>query len=294
MKISGFTFVKNAVKYDYPVVESIKSILPLVDEMIVSLGDSEDETNALIESIGSEKIKIVHSVWDKNLREGGRVLAVETDKAMDAVSPDADWLIYIQADEVIHEKYHAAIRNGMEDFKDDERIEGLLFKYLHFYGSYKYLGDGRSWYNREIRIIRNDKQIRSYRDAQGFRKNDRKLKVKLIEAYVYHYGWVKNPLFMNQKQRDFGKLWNDDQTNDEWVKQLEKKGPEFDYSTIDSIALFKEDHPAVMKSRVENENWNFEHNEFEKKFKNTKHRFLYFLDKKLGIKPFTYKNYKII
>ena len=122
MKISGFTFVKNAVKYDYPVVESIKSILPLVDEMIVNLGDSEDETNALIESIGSEKIKIVHSVWDKNLREGGRVLAVETDKAMDAVSPDADWLIYIQADEVIHEKYHAIICNRCSYQKRDGRF----------------------------------------------------------------------------------------------------------------------------------------------------------------------------
>lgn len=294
MKVSGFTFVKNAVKYDYPVVESIQSILPLVDEMIVSLGDSDDETNALIESILSDKIKIVHSVWDKNLRDGGRVLAVETDKAMDAVSKDADWLIYIQADEVIHEKYHAAITNAMKDHKNDERVEGLLFKYLHFYGSYKYVGDGRSWYNKEIRVIRNNKQIRSYRDAQGFRKNNKKLNVKLINAYVYHYGWVKNPLFMSKKQLDFGKLWNNDQTHNKWVKQLEKKGSEFDYSAIDSIALFKEDHPSVMKSRVQNENWNFEHNEVEKKFKNMKHRLLYFLDKKVGIRPFTYKNYKII
>ncbi len=294
MKVSGFTFVKNALKYDYPVVESIKSILPLVDEMIVSIGDSEDETFALIDAIESEKIKIVHSVWDKNLREGGRVLAIENDKAMDAVSLDSNWLIYIQADEVIHEKYHAVIRSEMEKFIDDEKVEGLLFKYLHFYGSYKYLGDGRKWYNREIRVIRNDKQIRSYRDAQGFRKNGRKLNVKLIEAYIYHYGWVKSPQFMSLKLQDFGKLWNDDVTHGEWIKQLEKKEPEFDFSSIDSIAVFKGDHPALMKERVDNENWNFEHSEFEKKFKNTIHRFLYFLDKKFGIKPFTYKNYRII
>ena len=105
MKISGFTFVKNAMKYDYPVVESIRSLLPLVDEMVIDLGDSEDDTEGLIKAIGSDKMKMFHSVWDKNLREGGKVLAVETDKAMDAVSPDADWLFYIQADEVIHEKY---------------------------------------------------------------------------------------------------------------------------------------------------------------------------------------------
>jgi hypothetical protein len=120
------------------------------------------------------------------------------------------------------------------------------------------------------------------------------LNVKLIEAYVYHYGWVKNPVFMTQKQRDFGQFWNDEQTQKEWVRQMGKKGTEFDYSTIDSIALFTEDHPAVMKSRVENENWNFEHSEFEKNFKNAKHSILYYLKKKLGIKLFTYKNYRII
>ncbi|HNJ28712.1 MAG TPA: glycosyltransferase family 2 protein, partial [Ferruginibacter sp.] len=103
MKVSGFTFVRNAVKYGYPVVESISSLLPIVDEMVVCLGDSEDETNALIGSIGSEKIRTIHSVWDSSLREGGKVLAVETNKAMDATAADSDWLFYIQADEVLHE-----------------------------------------------------------------------------------------------------------------------------------------------------------------------------------------------
>ncbi|MCB0710429.1 MAG: glycosyltransferase family 2 protein, partial [Chitinophagaceae bacterium] len=117
MKISGFTFVKNAVKYGYPVVESIQSVLPIVDEMIVCLGDSEDETDKLITSIDSDKIKIIHSVWDNNLREGGKVLAVETNKAMDVTSADSDWLFYIQADEVLHEQYHATILAAMKKYK---------------------------------------------------------------------------------------------------------------------------------------------------------------------------------
>ena len=177
MKVSGFTFVKNAVKYGYPVVESIRSLLPIVDEMIVCLGDSEDETNKLIESIGSDKIKIIHSVWDNSLREGGKVLAVETDKAMDATAPDSDWLFYIQADEVLHEQYHPVILDIMKKYREDERVEGLLFHYHHFYGSYKFIGDGRKWYSKEIRVIRNNKKIRSYRDAQGFRMDGRKLQV---------------------------------------------------------------------------------------------------------------------
>lgn len=168
MKVSGFTFVKNAVKFGYPVVESISSLLPIVDEMIVCLGDSDGETNQLIASIQTDKIKIIHSVWDKGLRSGGKVLAVETNKALAATASNSDWLFYIQADEVLHEKYHAGILKAMQQYKDDQEVEGLLFHYHHFYGSYNLIGDGRRWYSKEIRVIRNDKRITSYRDAQGF------------------------------------------------------------------------------------------------------------------------------
>nr|MDQ3017611.1 glycosyltransferase family 2 protein [Bacteroidota bacterium] len=167
MKVSGFTIVRNVLKYDYPVVEAILSILPLCDEFVVSVGDSDDETLDLISNIQSPKIRIVRTTWDDTLREGGQVLAIETNKAFDEISPDADWAFYIQADEVIHEKYHDVIKSAMEKYVKDGNVEGLLFNYLHFYGSYGHVGNSRKWYRREIRVIRNDKSIRSYRDAQG-------------------------------------------------------------------------------------------------------------------------------
>ena len=291
MKISGFTFVKNAMKYGYPVVESINSILPVVDEMIVCVGDSEDNTNELINSIGSDKIKMIYSVWDNSLKEGGKVLAVETDKAMDATAADADWLFYIQADEAVHEQYHAIILDAMKKNADDKRVEGLLFHYHHFYGSYKYIGDGRSWYSKEIRVIRNNKDIRSYRDAQGFRwKDGRKINVKLINAYIYHYGWVRNPLTMFRKWVDFGKLWAGEQTKEE---QHKKEGS-FDYSKIDSVTPFEGTHPIVMKELVDKEDWAFNRDSTKKNFKNIKHRVLYFLWRKFGWRPFEYSNYRRI
>ena len=294
MKVSGFTFVKNAVKYGYPVVESIKSVLPVVDEMLVSLGDSEDETNKLIEAIGSNKIKIIHSVWDNNLREGGKVLAVETNKAIDATAADSDWLFYIQADEVLHEQYHPVILDAMKKYKDDKRVEGLLFNYHHFYGSYKFIGDGRRWYSKEIRVIKNDKEIRSYLDAQGFRKDDRKLNVKLIDANIYHYGWVRNPVEMQHKYADFGKLWHADKGYENWAEDLKKKSAEFDYSNIDSLTEFHGTHPAVMKDLVAKEDWNFQIDVKKKNFKNTKHKVLYFIWQNFGWRPFEYSNYKRI
>lgn len=286
MKVSGFTFVRNALKYDYPVVEAITSVLPMVDEFIVAVGHSEDATLELIRSIPSAKIRIIETVWDDSLREGGRVLANETDKAFQAILPNADWAIYIQADEVIHEKYHAEILRQMKEHLSNPSVEGLLFHYKHFYGSYDYIGESWRWYRREIRIVKNQKDIFSYRDAQGFRKKpNKKLNVKLINAYVYHYGWVRDPRAMQRKQRAFSSLYHDDS----WVDEHVAKANEFDYSQVDSLGLFRETHPAVMKQRIEQKNWKFDFDVSKKNY-SLKER----LKRLVGIRIGEYKNYKII
>lgn len=299
MQVSGFTFVRNAVKFGYPVIESITSILPIVDEFVVVVGNSEDETLALIESIGSPKIKIVHSVWDDSLRAGGRVLAVETDKALAAVSKDSTWCFYLQGDEVVHEQYLDEIRKAMAQYKDDLSVEGLLFKYEHFYGSYRFVGDSRRWYSREIRIVRNDPSIRSYKDAQGFRKLDpagelRKLRVKPIEAYIYHYGWVKDPTAHEKKRRYFPSLWRDDQGMEAFNKTLATPAEESLLRDIDSLALFRGTHPMVMNDRVAAEDWVFDFDPERKQFKSAKDRFLYWLEKRTGQRMFEYRNYELI
>ena len=132
MKVSGFSFIRNAIKLDYPIVEAITSILPICDEFVIAVGKSEDDTLALIQSINSPKIKIIETIWDEALREGGRVLASETDKAFSHISPDSDWAFYIQGDEVVHEDYLPLIKKLMEKWKDDLNVEGLLFNYKHF------------------------------------------------------------------------------------------------------------------------------------------------------------------
>jgi hypothetical protein len=290
MKVIGFTFIRNAVKYDYPIVEAIQSILPLCDEVIVNLGNSEDATNTIVAHINSPKLKFIHSVWDPSLTAGGRALAMETNKAFDAVPPEADWCIYIQADEIIHEKYYPAIRTAMEKYKDDPLVEGLLFKYLHFYGSYDYIGDSRTWYRHEIRIIRNDKSIRSYRDAQGFRKEGKRLSVKLIDAYVYHYGWVKHPTQQLEKHLQFEKLYNNDAVATDAARRSLSG---FDYCGIDSLKVFKGTHPAVIQERIERKNWSFEFDISKKNF-TLKGRILYWIERKTGKRFFEYKNYRII
>ncbi len=304
MKVSGFTIVRNAIKYDYPVVEAITSILPLCDEFIVSVGNSDDDTMALIQGIASPKIKIVQSVWDDTLREGGRVLAVETDKAYQHISPDADWAFYIQADEVVHEQYHANIRAAMQQYKDDKTVDGLLFNYLHFYGSYSYVADAYNWYRKEIRIVRKRSDIYSHGDAQGFRKGSptqtlpqgegfkkagEKLNVKQVDAYVYHYGWVKDPEAQQRKQETFHKMWHDDN----WVEQNVVKANEYDYGVIDSLKKFEDRHPAVMLQRIAKKNWAFEFDTNKSKMK-LKYRIRRWIEKVFGISVGEYRNYRLI
>ncbi|UCH14536.1 MAG: hypothetical protein JSV22_00870 [Bacteroidales bacterium] len=290
MKVTGFTFIRNAIKYDYPIVESINSILPVCDDFIVAVGKSDDDTLDLIKNIDKKKIKIIETVWDDSLREGGRVLAVETDKAFNEVPVDSDWAFYIQGDEVVHEKYLETIEKEMLRWKDNEHIDGLLFKYLHFYGSYDYIGESYRWYRREIRIVRPVKTIYSYRDAQGFRKNNNeKLSVKLIDAFIYHYGWVKEPKAMQGKQQTFHKYWH----NDEWIEQNVAKADEFDYSNIDALSLFTDSHPMVMEERIKNKNWQFDYDISFNNFK-TKDKFKRFFEKITGYRIGEYRNYKII
>jgi hypothetical protein len=290
MKVAGFTIIRNAIKFDYPVVEAITSILPVCDEFVVAVGNSEDETLQLIKNINSPKIKIIETVWDDNLRQGGQVLAIETNKAFDAVSKDVDWCFYIQSDECVHEKYLASIKEVMEKYKDDKQVDGLLFNYTHFYGNYNYVGDSRRWYRKEIRIIKNDTSIRSYKDAQGFRKtNNSKLNVKAISAEIYHYGWVKPPKAQQAKQEHFHKMWHDD----EWMKKNIAQVEEFDYSQIDSLEEFKGTHPQVFQNRLKTANWKFTFDKSHIKL-SVKDKCLLFIEKTTGWRVGEYKNYKLI
>ncbi|HEX2967511.1 MAG TPA: hypothetical protein VHO46_00285 [Bacteroidales bacterium] len=290
MKVTGFTFIRNAIKLDYPIVESIRSILPVCDDFVIAVGNSDDDTLELISNIDEKKIRIIESVWDESpeMKKGGKILAVETDKAFSQVPDDSDWAFYIQGDEVVHEKYLKMIVEAMEKWKDNDQVDGLLFNYLHFYGSYDYVGYSPRWYDHEIRIIKNRKSIYSYRDAQGFRKdNNRKLNVKPVDAFIYHYGWVKEPAVMMKKLVNASSFYDG-------VRWLKSSGEDcsFDYSNVDSLNLFNDTHPEVMIERIRNKNWTFD---YDISFNRLSFRYKakIFLRNYMGINSF-YRNYNLI
>jgi len=286
MKVSGFTIIRNAVKYDFPVVEAISSVLPLCDEFIVAVGDCSDGTLELIQSINSIKIKIIHTVWEeeKYRSKNLEILAVETNKAYAAVAKDSDWAFYIQSDEALHEKYIDATYKAMQQWKDDASVDGLLFNYQHFYGSYDYLGASPRWYRREVRIVRKRDDIFSYKDAQGFRKlPNEKLNVKLINADIFHYGYVRDPKKMAEKM-NFNQAMHSDDPN----KMMEM----FNYDNVDALSRFEGTHPALMQERINQMNWRFDFDPSFNKMR-LKDKFKLFTEKLTGKRFGEYKNYKL-
>ncbi len=287
MKIAGFTFIRNAITYDYPIAEAIRSILPICDKVFVAVGNSQDDTRALVESIDPKKVILLDTVWDDSMREGGKVLALETDKVFQSIPKEYDWCFYIQGDEIFHEEGKEVLREKMAEYLNRSDVDGLLLLFRHFYGSYDYLGANTRWYRKEIRLVKNNKDIYSYKDAQGFRKKgNKKLRVAEVPVYVHHYGWVKEPVSMQKKKQDFNKLYH----NDDWIEKNIAPADSFDYSEIDALLPFKGTHPLVMQSRIEQKNWKFTRDPSQNKMA-WKHRAKLWVEKWTGYRPGEYKNY---
>jgi len=195
--LSGFTIVRNAIKLDFPIVPAIRSVLDVCDEVVVNVGNSEDATRDLVASLDDPRVRILDSRWD--FTKQNEMLSIETLKAMAACR--GRWGIYIQADEVLHEAGARILKERTAEWDRDERVEGLLVQYLHFYGGFDTLATSRRWYRREVRAIRLGADIRPFQGAQGFRVGAgyRKIRARLTDAVVFHYGWARPARAIREK-----------------------------------------------------------------------------------------------
>jgi len=312
MTISGFTMVRNGAKLYYPIKQAIASILPICDEFVVALGncDPDDRTLQEIESIGSDKIRIIHTVWDLEKYPRGMEHAHQTDIAREACN--GDWLFYVQSDEVVHEEDLPRIRKRCEELLPDKSVEGILFKYRHFWGDYNHYITSHAWYANEIRIIRNDKDIHSWESAQSFRRipdfdgvNYRqregtfKLKVARVDAYIFHYGWVRPPQYMQKKRRVFEGIHQGEKRAEEMLSQ---EGSEFDFGNMSHLSVYRHTHPAVMDERIRLFNWGDQlrrttnqSSVARHKHERLKYRVLTFIEQTFlgGRQIMSFKNYKL-
>jgi hypothetical protein len=286
VKVSGFTIVRNAIKLDFPVEASIRSILPICDEIVVNVGRSEDETLDLVRSIADPRIRILETDWDMTRRN--TVLGHETLRAMRACAHP--WGIYIQADEVLHHRGARVLSAAIQQHDGDPRIEGLLVKYLHFYGGFETIATHRRWYRREVRAVRLDPalDIRPYQGAQGFRVGPeyRKIRARLTDAEMFHYGWARPAQALREK-RELGKTMYPWRNADESLPLL---------AWVPGIRRFPGDHPETARSWIESRRVDPERVIAPRAFH---WRFVrYYLsdaiERLTGVRPFEFRNYTIV
>lgn len=296
-KITGFTYVRNGFIYGYPFLQSIQSLLPLVDEMIVVVGDSEDGTREAIVDLSTEKIKIIDTIWDQDIRKSGKIFALQSNLGLDSVQ--SNWAFHIQADEVLHERDYENIKQKIAEADAREDVDGLLFPFLHFWGDYEHIRDSRRVHPFEIRAFKTKKFIRAYKDSQGFRifsspqsyeagEAGQKLNVLLCAANFYHYSYSRHPYLMKKKDNYFQRFWHDD----DWLKSLPKEDL-FDFNQVDRLSKYTSSHPAVMAETIAKKNWEFVYDPSQSTMR-MKDSIIHKLNEITGRRWFEFQNYKLI
>jgi hypothetical protein len=242
IKVSGFTFLRNAVELGFPFEESIRSLLPIVDEFVIAVGSGRDDTLKRINDIQDPKIRIIETHWNERMSHRGFVYAQQ--KMIAQYSCTGDWAFYLEGDEVLHEAELDQIRESIQRHHNNQQVEALVFDYYHFFGSHKTIAIGPSWYRRECRLIRNT--IRTYApDGQYWlvtenHKKGRNPRAALANAHIYHYGWIRQAEKMQKKLDQVSRYWS-------------KDSPRVHYEQVDKRMLseFTGTHPQLMKSWIE-------------------------------------------
>ena len=285
MKISAFTFIKNGQILGYPFLQSIQSILSIVDEFVINVGESEDDTLEMIHSIKDKKIRIIESKWNDGMRDRGYVYGQQ--KMIAQFNCTGDWVFYIEGDEVYHEKDLVQIKKSMEKYLNDSNVEALAFGFNHFYGNANTLLDSPGWYRSEARIIKNS--IRSYAPDGLFwlvldsNKKGRYPRAKKTGVTCCHYGWVRSEKQMNIKSSKVQKYWG-------------REPVIIDYSQMDQsiIEEFKGSHPEIVKDWLPKDVGLYVADPaYKLTRKQKKHRVMMRLEKLFGV-DLSKKHYKLV
>lgn len=288
MKVSGFTFIRNATVLGYPYIDSLKSLLMLCDEVVVAVGDSVDDTLEQIQKIDDPRLRIISTTWNEKMQDRGYVYAQQ--KMIAQFNCTGDWVFYLEGDEIIHEEDIPLIRNQMQKYLDKKNIEALVFDYYHFYGNSDHIAISPRWYRQAPRILRNT--VRSWAPDGLFwvimneNKKGRYPNAALVGCHLYHYGHVRSVIAMNEKNKKVEQFWGNTPS--------EFKG----YGDVDpkSLTKFLGTHPKIV------ENWLTTSS--EKKFilnknhilttREKRHRVMMFLGKFLGNPNWTKKHFTLI
>jgi glycosyltransferase involved in cell wall biosynthesis len=289
MKVSGFTFLRNGRKLGYPFVESIRSILPIVEEFVVALGPSDDGTEEAVRAIGDPKIRILPTQWNERIRSDYSIrgFVYGQQKSIALFNCTGDWAFYLEGDEVVHEDDLPKIRASMERHLEDERVEALIFDYLHFYGNQCTYAWSPGWYRTAPRILRNTIPVWAPKGlffiVLETQKRGRYPRAAHAGGTIFHYGYLKTQEQMNLRKAFTAKTWSHP------LKTI-------DYAEIDPAVLrrFTGTHPQVVQAWLPPAQELFQANpQHQLSRRERKHRLMLKLEQWFGVR-FVKKHYRLV
>jgi len=249
MKLAGTTFVRNAIQFDYNIIETITCLLECCDRVFVVDAGSDDGTTELIEAIDNPNLVLIKRTkeeWDAQQGTGQTKLCYFTDIAIEAaMSEGFEYHIYIQADEILHESSYPEIRKAIAT-----GAEAFLTTRVNLWqDAYHQLNVPQERKPCSTEIIRLAKTIyRSHGDAES-------LAVPYAESYhlkgieIWHYGFIRKKEVMKDKiinmqcnvfeMQDYDKKLNDCDVFDSTL-----------WFNDDDLELINKPHPKIMKEWV--------------------------------------------
>jgi len=292
MRVSGCTYLRYGVKFGYPFVEAIRSVLPIVDEFIVALGPCDDGTEEKLRQIGDAKIRIVHTQWNEHMTQHPqsslRGFVYGQQRSIALFNCTGDWAFYIDSDELVHEDEREKIRAAMEKYQDDPEVEALVFDYIHFYGNANTYAWSPRWYRTAARIVRNTVPFWTPKGMAFVivqtQKRGRYPRAAHTGATIYHYGWVRGEAQLQLKQNDVLKFGRD------------LKSPPFQYEQIDPLTLrrFTGTHPEAIRDWLPPADGVFEADpDYRLTSRDRKHRMMLAVEERFGMR-FNKKHYHMV
>jgi glycosyltransferase involved in cell wall biosynthesis len=188
MTISAFTMVTDGIKYGYPFIENIKSMLPLVDEYIIIDGGSTDGTRKAIESLNESKVKIVNdedTKWEYNW-DFWRIIHNFNRGFQEC---KGDIVLCLDADYIIHEDSYDGL---FQSFKDMINLNKIQSQYCR----YNFMLADRFFFKKDRTLAVNMKLCK-----------EKRLNVKW-GIDLEHWGWGAEPIIYEKTEHGIimGKL----------------------------------------------------------------------------------------
>lgn len=249
-RLSVYTYMKNAVRFAYPFEASILSLIDSCDEMVIGYAvDSEDDTESVLRRLASEhpKIRLFPSkVWTDPTLRNGEIIRLAAEEAMAHCT--GDWLLHLQADEVYHEQEVATIRE-LINTHHHTAMAGFRFPVKHFYARYDQIirpeAQATGWYGSTLRLTRHG-TAHQVGDAWTLALLPEYQGQDLLvrEVSIYHYGHVRPPAIMGEKQAFMERLYHDLPEASELHT--------FTYNRVDPahLAYFNGVHPRWIRAKI--------------------------------------------